>query len=76
MLWKRLGGGKNTKDKEGKEKKKRREKRGSEEDTTTHHGLLHCPGVKFRLAEKGTSNFLPPAAKFFKFLKRYKFKMV
>jgi hypothetical protein len=49
-----LGGGKNTKDKEGKEKKKRREKRGSEEDTTTHHGLLHCPGVKFRLAEKGT----------------------
>ena len=54
MLWKRLGGGKNTKDKEGKEKKKRREKRGSEEDTTTHHGLLHCPGVKIRLAEKGT----------------------
>ena len=53
-MWKRLGGGKNTKDKEGKEKKKRREKRGSEEDTTTHHGLLHCPGVKFRLAEKGT----------------------
>ena len=54
-MWKRLGGGKNTKDKEGKEKKKRREKRGSEEDTTTHHGLLHCPGVKFRLAEKGTA---------------------
>ena len=55
VLWKRLGEGKNTKDEEGKEKKKRREKRGSEEDTTTHHGLLHCPGVKTRLEEKGTS---------------------
>jgi hypothetical protein len=37
---------------EGKEEEKgKKRKRRSK---NTHHGLLHCPGVKIRLTEKGT----------------------